>query len=125
MARTQPFSLYLLQPTRTPAGWRSGKRHRLGAEIEGSIPGPVKSDTESATARQRCDMGYLRSRIVLALRLADLFRHSLHASAQYGEINENLIFTALRNKLVVECAKVQFESQTHNYGKFLITSKPR
>ena len=34
----------------------------IGAEDLGSIPGPVKSDTVSSTARQRCDASVLPRR---------------------------------------------------------------
>ena len=38
------------------AGWRSGKTSLSARQIMGFIPGPVKTDKLSPTARHRCDV---------------------------------------------------------------------
>ena len=54
-------------------------------EVLGSIPGRVKSDTV---------LTFLQSCVVQALSRGDGSRHLLHASMQYRENNEDLIFYA-------------------------------
>ena len=58
-------------------------------EIWGSIPGPIKLDTVSPRARTATT--FLRSCVAHALSREDEPRHSLHASAQYRDYNEDLI----------------------------------
>ena len=64
----------------------------------GLIPGPVKLDTVSSTVGQWPPLR--RFCVAQALSRGDEFRHSLHASAQYREYNEDLIFKLMfvRNK---------------------------
>ena len=66
------------------------KRTLSVREVWGSIPGPVKS----AQCRQRLATvaTFLRSCVAQALSRGDGPRNSLHASAYYGEYNEDLIF---------------------------------
>ena len=66
------------------------KRTLSVREVWGSIPGPVKS-TQS---RQRLAtvVTFLRSCVAQALSRGNGPRNSLHASAYYGEYNEDLIF---------------------------------
>ena len=72
-----------------PAVSSVAKRTLSVREVWGSIPGPVKS----AQCRQRLATGatFLRSCVAQALSRGDGPRLSLHASAQYGEYNEDLI----------------------------------
>ena len=58
-------------------------------EVLGLIPWPIKSDTVLPTARLRCDVSTVLSR----RKAAEMGpANSLHASAYYGEYNEDLIF---------------------------------
>ena len=58
---------------------------RLAQEVLGSIPEPIKSDTESSPLQ--------RFRVAQALSRGDGPHHSLHASTfQYYEYDEGLIF---------------------------------
>ena len=71
------------------------KRSLSVREVWGSIPGPVKS----AQCRQRLVTvaTFLRSCVAQALSRGDGPRNSLHASAKYGEYNEDLIFFFLKS----------------------------
>ena len=73
-----------------PAVSSVAKRTLSVREVWGSIPGPVKS----AQCRQRLATvaTFLRSCVAQALSRGDGPRNSLHASAYYGEYNEDLIF---------------------------------
>ena len=72
-----------------PAVSSVAKRTLSVREVWGSIPGPVKS----AQCRQRLATvaTFLRSCVAQALSRGDGPRNSLHASAYYGEYNEDLI----------------------------------
>ena len=72
-----------------PAVSSVAKRTLSVREVWGSIPGPVKS----AQCRQRLATveTFLRSCVAQALSRRDGPRNSLHASAYYGEYNEDLI----------------------------------
>ena len=72
-----------------PAVSSVAKRRLSVREVWGSIPGPVKS----AQCRQRLAtvVTFLRSCVAQALSRGDGPRNSLHASAYYGEYNEDLI----------------------------------
>ena len=73
-----------------PAVSSVAKRTLSVREVRGSIPGPVNS----AQCRQRLATvaTLLRSCVAQALSRGGGPRHSLHASAYYGEYNEDLIF---------------------------------
>ena len=73
-----------------PAVSSVAKRTLSVREVWGSIPGPVKS----AQCRQRLATvaTFLRSCVAQALSRGDGPRNSLHASAYYGEYNEDLIW---------------------------------
>ena len=81
-----------------PAVSSVAKRTLSVREVLGSIPRPVKS----TQCRQRLAIvaTFLRSCVAQALSRGDGPRNSLHASAKYGEYNEDLIFfdTQLRIK---------------------------
>ena len=74
----------------SPAVSSLAKRTLSVREVWGSIPGPVKS----TQCRQRLATvaTFLPSSVAQALSRGDDSRNSLHASAQYGEYNEDLIF---------------------------------
>ena len=84
-----------------PAVSSVAKRTLSVREVWGSIPGPVKS----AQCRQRLATvaTFLRSRVAQALSRGDGPRNSLHASAYYGEYNEDLIWYEKSTKLVFFC----------------------
>ena len=65
-------------------------------EVWGSITGPVKSTQFDSRAGQIQRLAtvatFLRSCVAQALSSGDVSRNSLHASAKYGEYNEDLIY---------------------------------
>ena len=71
-----------------PAVSSVAKRTRSVRKVWGLIPGPVKS----TQCRQRLATvaTFLRSCVAQALSRGDGPRNSLHASANYGEYNEDL-----------------------------------
>ena len=80
-----------MQLKQLPAVSSVAKRMLSVREVWGSIPGPVKS----TQCRQRLATvaTFLRSCVAQALSRGDGTRNSLHASAYYGEYNDDLILT--------------------------------
>ena len=120
------FNAWTMVPMAT---WSNGNAFVSGAEVEGSSPGPVRSDTGLPTACHRYDISSKRT-LLSGCNVGEMgLAKSLHASAYCSEYNKRfdlnngsktisvlllkqaffllLLFTFNNNNLSVSCSPIE------------------